>query len=128
MTMSIFTTWLNRLNNRMRFEQRHILMFVDNCAAHPDVQLSHVKLVFLLPNTTSASAVRCRHHPNSEDALQEASPSSRPAPDGCQRDRHSIYTCQVGYRVGYYHMAKVGLGHPASQHHREVLQEMQLSC
>ena len=28
-------------------------MFVDNCAAHPDVQLSNVKLVFLPPNTTS---------------------------------------------------------------------------
>ena len=46
MTTSIFTTWLNQLNNRMRFEQRRILMFVDNCAAHPDVQLSYVKLVF----------------------------------------------------------------------------------
>ena len=53
MTTSIFTTWLNQLNNTMRFEQHRILMFVDNCAAHPDVQLSHVKLVFLPPNTTS---------------------------------------------------------------------------
>ena len=37
----------------MQFEQRHIMMFVDNCSAHPDIQLSHVKLVFLPPNTTS---------------------------------------------------------------------------
>ena len=27
-------------------------MFVDNCSAHPDIQLSHVKLLFLPPNTT----------------------------------------------------------------------------
>ena len=53
MTSTIFTAWLNRINNQMRFQQRRILMFVDNCSAHPDVQLSHVKLVFLPPNTTS---------------------------------------------------------------------------
>ena len=53
MTGAIFTIWLNQLNNRMRFQQRHILLFVDNCSAHPDVQLSHVKLAFLPPNTTS---------------------------------------------------------------------------
>ena len=53
MTTSIFTTWLNRLNNRMSFEQHRIIMFVDYCTAHPDIQLSHVKLVFLPPNTTS---------------------------------------------------------------------------
>ena len=57
MTTSIFTTWLNQLNNRMRFEHRRILMFVDNCAAHPDVQLSHAKLVFL-PQTQPPSFSR----------------------------------------------------------------------
>ena len=53
MTSILFNGWLTRLNNKMQFEQRHIMMFVDNCSAHPDIQLSHVKLVFLPPNTTS---------------------------------------------------------------------------
>ena len=53
MTGDIFHQWLHQVNNRMIYQQRKILMFVDNCSAHPDVQLSHVKLVFLLPNTTS---------------------------------------------------------------------------
>ena len=28
-------------------------MFVDNCSSHPDVEGSYLRLVFLLPNTTS---------------------------------------------------------------------------
>ncbi len=46
MTGDIFRQWLHHVNNRMIYQQRKILMFVDNCSAHPDVQLSHVKLVF----------------------------------------------------------------------------------
>ena len=42
MTSELFREWLEHLN-----------MFVDNCSAHPDVQLSNMKLVFLPPNTTS---------------------------------------------------------------------------
>lgn len=53
MTGDIFRQWLHQLNNSMVHQGRHILMFVDNCSAHPDVQLSHVKLTFLPPNTTS---------------------------------------------------------------------------
>ena len=29
-----------------------------------------------------AAALRCRHHPGGEDAVQEASPAARPAQDG----------------------------------------------
>ena len=33
---------------------RRILLFVDNCAAHPqDVELTNIEVVFLPPNTTS---------------------------------------------------------------------------
>ncbi len=53
MTGDIFRQWLHQVNNRMIYQQRKILMFVDNCSAHPDVQLSRVKLVFLPPKTTS---------------------------------------------------------------------------
>ena len=53
MTSILFTNWLEKLNNRMKAESRSILLFIDNCTAHPDVVQSNVKLVFLPPNTTS---------------------------------------------------------------------------
>ena len=53
MTSSIFTDWLKRLNNSITILSRKILLFVDNCSAHPPMQLSHVKVVMLPPNTTS---------------------------------------------------------------------------
>ena len=31
----------------------HILLYIDNCTAHPKVHLSNIKLIFLPPNTTS---------------------------------------------------------------------------
>jgi hypothetical protein len=53
MTGQLFTEWMDRLNNRMKGEGRKILLLVDNCAAHPAISRSNVKLVFLPPNTTS---------------------------------------------------------------------------
>lgn len=53
MTAALFTSWLNRVNNRMKAQERRILLLVDNCAAHPHIELSNIKLVFLPPNTTS---------------------------------------------------------------------------
>jgi hypothetical protein len=42
------------VNRRMRVQRRSICLFIDNCPAHPNLNsLSNVKLVFLLPNTTS---------------------------------------------------------------------------
>ena len=38
----------------MQLQERNILLFVANCAAHPDVQVSNVKIVFLPPNMTSS--------------------------------------------------------------------------
>ena len=37
----------------VRSEKRHILLFIDNCTAHPEVHLSNIKLIFLPPNTTA---------------------------------------------------------------------------
>ena len=37
----------------MKLQGRKILLFVDNCSAHPHVDLSNVNLMFLPPNTTS---------------------------------------------------------------------------
>ena len=65
MTSEIFREWINILNNKMRIQKRKILLLIDNCAAHPPVQASNVKLVFLPPNTTSrlqpcdAGIIRC---------------------------------------------------------------------
>lgn len=52
-TGDLFKSWLQSVNAKMRIQRRKILMFIDNCGAHPDVSLSHVKLAFLPPNTTS---------------------------------------------------------------------------
>ena len=53
MTSGLFESWLDKVNNKLKAESRSILLFVDNCTAHPDVLQSNVKLVFLPPNTTS---------------------------------------------------------------------------
>ena len=53
MTTPIFTEFLNSLNNKMKWQNRHILMFLDNCSSHPHVELSNIKLVFYPKNTTS---------------------------------------------------------------------------
>lgn len=53
MTADLFQQWLDKINSKMNAEGRSILLFIDNCTAHPDVVRSNVKLVFLPPNTTS---------------------------------------------------------------------------
>ncbi len=37
----------------MRTQDRKILLFMDNCGAHPHLELSNIELAFLPPNTTS---------------------------------------------------------------------------
>ncbi|KAI6647708.1 hypothetical protein LOD99_8549 [Oopsacas minuta] len=53
MTSEIFEKWLRKLNNSMRFDDRKIAMILDNFSGHPNLNLSHIKLFFLPPNTTS---------------------------------------------------------------------------
>ena len=53
MTSSLFEGWLKRQNRRFQLEGRHICLFIDNCPAHPKVELSNIRLVFMPPNTTS---------------------------------------------------------------------------
>ena len=53
MTSALFMKWLERLNHKMKTEERNILLFVDRCTAHPDVEYSNVKIKFLPPNTTA---------------------------------------------------------------------------
>ncbi|CAL1539922.1 unnamed protein product [Lymnaea stagnalis] len=53
MTTTIFTSWLQKLNDRMRAEGRDILLLLDNCTAHPHMELSNINLQYLPPNPTS---------------------------------------------------------------------------
>ncbi|KAJ1520378.1 hypothetical protein ONE63_003513 [Megalurothrips usitatus] len=54
MDSAIFETWLRKLDGKMRVEKRKILLFIDNCPAHPVVNgLTNIKLIFLPKNTTS---------------------------------------------------------------------------
>jgi hypothetical protein len=53
MTSTLFREWLEKLNSKMKNQRRKILLFVDNCGAHPSVCFSNVKLAFLPPNTTA---------------------------------------------------------------------------
>lgn len=53
-TSDIYEQWLRDLNKSMMKQKRKIVLFVDNCPAHPQIdRLSNVKVVFLPPNTTS---------------------------------------------------------------------------
>lgn len=57
MTSDIFEKWLIKLDNKFAHEKRKILMFVDNCPAHPknvQTKLTNIKLAFFPPNMTSS--------------------------------------------------------------------------
>lgn len=54
MTGKIFADYMTRINNKMRSEDRKILMLLDNCPAHPkDLSFSNIRIEFLPKNTTS---------------------------------------------------------------------------
>ena len=40
-------------NSQLKNRKRKILLFVDNCCAHPHIELTNMKVMFLPPNTTS---------------------------------------------------------------------------
>ncbi|XP_033124697.1 tigger transposable element-derived protein 4-like [Anneissia japonica] len=42
MTGVLFESWLNKLNSKRRLSGRKIAMVVDNCTAHPQVELTNV--------------------------------------------------------------------------------------
>ena len=49
----LFKEWLVQLDNCMGLKERKLCMVIDNCPAHPTVELENIELVFLPPNTTS---------------------------------------------------------------------------
>jgi hypothetical protein len=56
MTTEFFMEYLEDLNTKMRVQERHILLFLDNAPVHPDgVRFSNIKLEFFPPNTTAGT-------------------------------------------------------------------------
>ena len=56
MRTEIMVTILTRLNNRVKIEERHIILFLDNAPRHPPSltdMFSNIKVAFLPKNTTS---------------------------------------------------------------------------
>lgn len=54
MTGEFFREFLTQLDRKMASKNRKVLLFIDQCSAHPkEVVLPHVKVVFLPANTTS---------------------------------------------------------------------------
>jgi hypothetical protein len=55
MTCTLFEEFLQTLNAKMAAKNRNILLFIDNCAAHPKnvAHLSNVCVEFVPPNMTS---------------------------------------------------------------------------
>ncbi len=53
MTRKFYHTVLKRLNKKMKKEDRHIALLVDNAPSHdPDVEYSNIKVIHLPPNST----------------------------------------------------------------------------
>ena len=56
MMSEIFETVLSKLNRKLVFENRKVILFLDNATYHPesmDEKFSNIKIVFLPKNTTS---------------------------------------------------------------------------
>ena len=54
MTSAIFSNWLRAWDKELCLAKKKILLLVDNCAAHPEVEeLTNIRLEFFPPNTTS---------------------------------------------------------------------------
>ena len=50
----LFQQWIKKLDAKFHRQGRQVILFVDNCPAHPMVEsLQSIKVVFLPPNTTS---------------------------------------------------------------------------
>ena len=54
MNGDLFHQWLQKWNRKLSGKNRHVLLVIDNCPAHPhDLQLTNITIKFLPPNTTA---------------------------------------------------------------------------
>ena len=53
MTSGLFEDCVKKLNRKMRYQKRKILLFMDNGSSHAHLNLKNIKLQFFPANTTS---------------------------------------------------------------------------
>ena len=54
MTSAIFTEWIHAFDKKMKSQDRHVLLLLDNAPSHAtNINLTNVKMQLLPPNTTS---------------------------------------------------------------------------
>ena len=53
MKFKTFSGILTEFNKAMLYQKRHVLLFLDNCSAHVDLNLTNVKVQFFPPNVMS---------------------------------------------------------------------------
>lgn len=53
MKEDIYVEFLENFNQKMIEQNKHVLLFMDNCSVHKNTELSNVKIVFFPANTTS---------------------------------------------------------------------------
>jgi hypothetical protein len=53
MTSDLFKVLMTKLDNNYRKQNRNVLLILDNCPSHPNLNLTNIKLLFLPPNSTS---------------------------------------------------------------------------
>lgn len=55
---AIFEDWLRKWDMKLKKEGRKVLLYIDNCSAHPSkIELECITLKFFPPNTTAMSQV-----------------------------------------------------------------------
>lgn len=47
------TDWLTKFDRKMQRQNRNELLFLENAASHPRLDVQNVKIIFLPPNTTA---------------------------------------------------------------------------
>ena len=123
MPEELFAAWMRRVDNRMRRQNRHILLFLDNCGSHPHMELENVKVVFLPPNTTS------KLQPMDAGIIQKLKMVYRK-----KLLRHIIFFvdadgirhCEESHRVGCYPVANIRLGQRQVENDQQVLPEVRV--
>jgi len=55
MTGSIIEDWLIQFNSKMLKKNKHVIIFLDDAAWHPKLELSNIKFAWFPPDTTSVT-------------------------------------------------------------------------
>ena len=122
-TGELFAAWMRRVDNRMRRQNVHILLFLDNCGSHPHMELENVKVVFLPPNTTT------KLQPMDAGIIQNLKMVYRKK---LLRhiiflvDADSIRHCEESHRVGCYPVANIRLEQRQVGNDQQVLPEVRV--